>query len=315
MAAGMMVGWTAAESDAMERAVFKARHRLHESPLFSDEGLCRIIDEQPPKDLWIHTMGRDSSRAEWRRGDRGGVSSQDLLRAVRTGHLWINVLRVGQHHAALREMIEGTYAELAALCPGFTPFNLSGNLLLSSPGAIVNYHADIPLNILWHLRGRKRVWVYPAGDFRFVSQEDLENIYAGDIEDVTYRREFDEAALVFDLEPGEMATWPQNAPHRIENLNEFCVSLSTEHYTPEANLRQAVHLANRFFRRRLGLPCRSTSVAGPSAFLKANSFRVIRRLALKRPKGYTLPITFRVDPTSPTGYVDLDGAAPEAKAA
>jgi quercetin dioxygenase-like cupin family protein len=32
---------------------------------------------------------------------------------------------------------------------------------------------------------------------------------------------------VYQLEPGDVVSWPHNAPHRIENLDSLNVSLST----------------------------------------------------------------------------------------
>ena len=44
----------------------------------------------------------------------------------------------------------------------------------------------------------------------------------------------DREAQVFDLTPGRMVTWAQNAPHRIENGPMLNVSLSIEFMTPPA---------------------------------------------------------------------------------
>jgi hypothetical protein len=50
------------------------------------------------------------------------------------------------------------------------------SLLISSPGAMVDYHANPGPNILWHVRGNKRVWIYPAGNQRFLDRTLVEDI-------------------------------------------------------------------------------------------------------------------------------------------
>ena len=59
------------------------------------------------------------------------------------------------------------------------PLASRGTLLISSPRALVYYHADGPASALWHIRGRKRIWIYPALDGRYIQRELLEDIFAG----------------------------------------------------------------------------------------------------------------------------------------
>ena len=114
---------------------------------------------------------------------------------------------------------------------------------------MVYFHVDGPPSFLWHVRGRKRVWVYPHLDERVLSRELLEDVYAGTRQEyVPYRSAFDDDAEVFDLEPGQVAMWPHNAPHRVTNLDSFNVSLVTDHWTPESRRRARLYKANRFLR-------------------------------------------------------------------
>lgn len=274
--------WSEEQAACMERATLYARHRLHELDFFTDESLVRTLDSHPREDLNVYTMGRDLCAQEWRRGDTVGLKGEQLLEATRRGHIWFNLLRMTKHHRSYAELVGRLYGELEARCPGFHSFQHSANLLISAPSALVFYHADAPLNMLWHLRGRKRCWVYPRDDGRCVTQENLEQVFVpGEVgEELPYDHSFDAEAEVFDLDGGDLITWPQNTPHRIENVEGLNVSLSTEHYTAAARQRQAVYLANHTFRRWLPFPFRSTELHGLGPGLKANAFRVIRRLGL-----------------------------------
>jgi hypothetical protein len=168
MSKSLLAPWTTEQYRTLERSIVLAPHRMHESPLFSDANLIRLLDRHPLRDLGINTMGTSHTRFEWREGDRNGVSSEALLDLVRRGRLWINLRNVMKHHAELRDAIDATYDELEQRAPLFKADQRSANLLISSPGALVHYHLDTPVNMLWHIRGTKRVWVYPLLP-RFVS--------------------------------------------------------------------------------------------------------------------------------------------------
>lgn len=314
MSCRFLTAWSNDEYNALEKEVLLAKHRLHECGLFDDENLVRILDTHPEHDLGINTMGERATRFEWREGVRNGVASDVLLDLVRRGRLWINVRKVLHHHPAIAKAVNAIYDELELRSPGFLAQQRSANLLISSPGALVHYHLDVPVNMLWHIRGVKRVWVYPLNE-RFVSQQNVEGICSGEFgEDLPYEAWMDEHAQVFDVEPGQMLTWPQNTPHRVTNLEGMNVSLSTEHKNPRALRLVNVHLANQFLRRKLGLACCSTSVDGPAAHAKQALIRCVRqfeKLAGKpKPGGFKFPVTFKVDPNAPQGFSPLDEQTP-----
>jgi len=102
-------------------------------------------------------------------------------------------------------------------------------------------------------------------------------------DDLPYRPELDQHATPYDLDPGDMLTWPQNTPHRVDNLEGLNVSLTTEHYTPYALKKRLTYLSNRYFRDWLGLPMRNVRVDGARAATKRTMFRIARRLPGLRP--------------------------------
>lgn len=293
-----------------------ASHNLHQHELFSDEALIELLDNFPREHLYALTMGNDDTRTDGNRlALHDGVSGADLLRAVKNGRLWLNVTRVDRADARYRELITQLYSQLTQQTPGFVPVTSQGTLLISSPHVLVYYHADGPASALWHIRGRKRIWVYPALDERYMQRELLEDIFAGvRHEYLPYESAYDQAAVVYDLEPGQWATWPQNAPHRVTNLDSVNVSLSTEHFTRQSRWRARVYTANRFFRTRLGVQNLSVRENGPAALMKT----VIHRLASKAgldPLQIKRHIpSMRIDPDAPGGVVALDGMSGSSQA-
>jgi len=127
------------------------------------------------------------------------------------------------------------------------------SILISSPKVQVYYHADVPGQTLWQVRGRKRVYVYPNTP-PFLPQAGLEKIL-GEAHEISldYEPWFDAHADVIELEPGRMLHWPLNCPHRIVNQDCLNVSFATEHMTRELRNAYAVNYANGVLRRVLGL--------------------------------------------------------------
>ncbi len=291
------------------RAPLKAAHQLHQLPLFDDAALIELLDRMPRQNLFALTMGEDPSRAEERRpASHEGVSGAELLEAVQRGRLWLNVTRVDGYEPAYRALLDQVFAELAAKIPGLRIDGRKATLLISSPGAQVYYHADGAPTVLWHLRGRKRIYLYPADDERFLSRHDLEDIFAGvRTEYVPYRPEFDAHAVVFDLEPGQLAAWPQNAPHRVVNAGSLNVSLSTEYFTPASRSRARLFNANRFLRKTLRLDglgagrFLGTDPGALSAAPRIAAHRLGKALRLdERNTRRHVPVV-RVDPSAPGG--------------
>ena len=163
----------------------------------------------------------------------------------------------------------------------------------------VFYHLDTPLVSLWQVRGCKRVWVYPP-TAPFVTDEQLERIVLREsAEQFAYDPAWDAHADVFDLTPGAMVTWRQNAPHRIENGDMLNVSLSFEFMTPRAMLRANAVYGGGVLRRRAGLRPRIRDGAMAANLAKAGVARAAKALRRQTAHEGGLPVSFRVDPSSP----------------
>lgn len=291
-----------------------ASHRLatdaDTAPLFSDDTIAELLDGYPPEWLFALTMGSDPERPQDNeRVQHTGASGGDLLESVRRGRLWLNITNVDQVDPRFRSLTDRLYRDVAEAIPGFTVDDSHATLLVSSPQSMVYFHVDGPPSFLWHVRGRKRVWVYPHLDERVLSRSLLEDVYAGTRQEyVPYATSFDALAEVRDLEPGDVAMWPHNAPHRVSNLDTLNVSLVTDHWTPNARRRARVYKANRFLRVRTPIPHGrlATAESGPLTMAKVALHQVGRRLHLDDPPNKAhRPPRHRIDPASPDGLSTL----------
>lgn len=292
-----------------------SKHTYHQKKLFDKSELIALLDEYPRKWLQAFTMGEDPCTPEhWACVDIADSTNGDSLwRAVETGRLWLNITHIEQVSAEYRSLIEGMYAHLAEHCPHLqNPRANYSTLLISSPTAQVYYHLDAEPNMLWHMRGQKRIWVYPAMDTKFVPQNLLEDIYAGEIdENLPYQPSFDQSAEEYLLSPGDVASWPHNGPHRIVN-QDMNVSLATSYYTPSIYKRQYVQLANRFILRELGIKSRSMAEEGTIPAFKRVSYRLVNKIKpfTRKDRAGSYRTDLQVDADSPLGFRKLDVPRP-----
>jgi hypothetical protein len=300
----MLVPWTTEQARGFGLQPLVAQHRLHEHDLFTDGALMELLRNYPRDQIQAFTMGTNPlNYKEWYPVDTTGASAEDVFAAIARGRLWFKMLQIERVDRNYRAVIEQLYAELCQLCSDFQPQRLSGTLLISSPTALVYYHADAEPNLLWQIRGSKRVWVYPPADTDIVPQDLMEDIFAHVVdEEAPYRPEFDQKASIFDLFPGEVISWPLNAPHRVTNLDGVNISLSTQYQTDESECRKLLYCANRLLRRRYHIPAQSTKETGFVPVTKRLVYRILRRAGRLPPAPRRAYITdMRIDPNAPHG--------------
>ncbi len=307
MSTSAQLDWSSEEYQTLGTVPMVCHHPYHRDPAFEQSSLVDLIDNYPAKWLQAFTMGEDPCRAhEWKSVDiPEGTSGADIWQAVATGRLWINLTHVEDVSERCAALIDGLYTHLGSRSPQLKNHRAGySTLLVSSPNAQVYFHVDSQPNMLWHLHGQKRVWTYPALDSRLTPQALLEDIYAGEIdEDLPYKPEFDELGQMHLLSPGDVISWPHNAPHRVENI-DMNVSLTTSYYSPSIYRREYVQLANRFLLRNLGIRNRSMAEDGAVPAIKRMSYRVINKLRPfpRRDRAANYITDLEIDPSQPLGY-------------
>lgn len=285
-------------------------HEMHNAPLFSREQLARLIENYPRDHYSLVKTGARGSERVWREGDIGNLSGEQVIDAISRGGLWLNMRDVGAVDKRYRDMLDGMFEEVGAKVSGFQVRDHQESILISSPDAQVYYHFDLPGQALVQIAGRKRVYVYPS-TAPFLTPQMLEDVAVFDVEvDIPYQPWYDKHARVFDIGPGQMLNWDLNAPHRVENLDAFSVSMTVSYTNERIRREQVVNLANGLLRHRFGYQPKTRNMRGPSFFAKAVLQKLVRNSRwVKRERNARRLIDFRLDAGQPGKIIDLPKAA------
>ena len=280
-------------------------HSLIEQGFATDEALAAMLDRYPAELFDINLYDYDDEgQVSLRTGARGRLDGAELLAAIQQGRLWVNLREVETGWPELWAAAMGEFRKVQATYPGMRAVRNAGQLILSSPKARVPYHFDPAGVILFHMRGRKRIFVYP-GDEAHLPERNMEQVVTRQTtEELPYTLQFEGDAQVMDLEPGQALTWPVYAPHRVENLDRFCVSLSMDFQTWPSRFRNGALYTNAVVRSRGGAPRQTEGMATPEL-----AARWAASLALRRVGGLKSRIEhFERDFTPDVGAADGAGA-------
>lgn len=294
----MSVDWQVMDQHA-GADLLRADHSLHHSPLFCDASLAALLDAYPREKLGVWTFGEHGEGEDKPvRGTAEGLSGQHILEAVQNGRIWLNLRATNDLVADYSGVANSIFDSLQARI-GHRAIKRDMSVLISSPGIHVHYHLDIPLVALLQVRGKKTLHVYPATD-PFAPTERLEAIALGEgDETLVFQDTFEASATAYELSPGMGLSWPQNAPHRVQNGDMMNVSLSCEFMTWPALLRANALYANGRLRRSFGArPGRPEGLV-PATLGKAALARVFKKLDRNENTSPT-PASFALDLSRPS---------------
>lgn len=293
--------WTEQHSEKFQNEAFKVGHTLSSTGLFTDEALADLLDRHPKSHLDVCTIGdHPVYEYKFKSGDARDVDGATLIEAVKAGAIWMNLRKAMNMHPEYKVVLDQMYGELSANT-GQTSFNANGGILVSSPTAKVPFHFDATETILWHVRGHKRLYLYPNTK-EFLSDEDYESLMFDQSEDyLPYARDMDAAAECFDLYDNEMLTWPLNAPHRVQNKT-FCVSVTTEYSSTRSSLKNSAMYTNAILRQKFGMSPVWRPKARVVNTVKAGAGKVFRKVGVLNGLQSADFVSFVVDKNA-SGYV------------
>jgi len=293
----MLTDWTDTHTARFQKEIMTFGHDLENTDLFSDRALIDLLEKHPSEQLDVCSMSDNPDPRfpnEFLTGDFRGVSAKVLLEAAKAGRIWINVRKAMNLHPEYKKVLDSMYGGLADKVGG-NVYSAKGGILISSPISQTPYHFDKTETILWHVRGAKRLYIYPLNQ-KFISDESYEAIITNDLmDDLPYEKEFDEEATVVDLKPGEAVTWPLNSPHRVDN-SSFCVSVTTEYSTRESGVKNANMIANAVLRSKFGRTPAYANDSGLKRYVKSGLGTAFRKMGLVSKSNEPDMVRFKIDP-------------------
>ena len=303
----MLTDWDESHTATFQKDIMSFQHDLDSTGLFTDEALIALLNKHPSDKLDVCSMGHDVHPLypnKMRTGDFRDVDGKTLLDAAKSGRIWVNLRQAMNVHPEYKAVLDAMYGGIAQKT-GNKAFHPRGGILISSPIAKVPYHFDKTETILWHVRGKKRIFLYPLTP-KYISDEAYENAVIHDLEDdLPYYAAWDEDARVFDLQPGQAITWPMNMPHRVDN-QAFCISVTTEYSTVASGRRNAAMIANATLREKLGRNPSYWNASPAENYIKSIFGRVIKKAKLSATAEYTDLVTFKIDDAAEDYIVDVE---------
>lgn len=297
----ILTDWVPQNEELFGKHNLKLQHNLHLSALFSDDNLARLLEKVEREDYHVNLMDNGVRRE----GEIGDASGKDVLDAVRKGDIWVNLRAPAKADSAYGDLLEDIYAEFESKVPGLETYKHELTILISSPNVRVKYHFDVPGQTLWQIRGRKKVFVYP-NSAPFLPQTWLEKVILNEAHetDLRFKDWFDEHAVVYDLEPGELLHWPHNCPHRVDNYDCLNVSVTTEHWTNTLRNSYAVNYANGLLRKG-GFKTLASPKSGLGMLGRLGLAGAVKASGIRNKKSKPYHVDFAVDPHGNRGVKEI----------
>ncbi|MEP6344009.1 MAG: hypothetical protein ABJ275_11915 [Maricaulaceae bacterium] len=287
----MLPNWSDDHSAAFQKSALTFKHNLNSTGLFTDEALIALLEKHPREEMDVCAMPLPGDTA-FRTGDFRNADGKTLLDIAKTGAIWINLRRAMNIHPEYKQALDEMYGSLSERT-GLNAFNPRGGILISSPLAVVPYHFDKTETILWHVRGKKSLLLYPLNDEYFPEEAFEETIINPTSDDLPYKPEFENGVQTFKLDEDQAITWPLNTPHRVIN-ETFCVSVTTEYSTAESGRKNAAILTNATLRRKFGFSPSYAEDSEMTRSIKSILGRVLKKTGLGAKVTRTDYVTFEV---------------------
>lgn len=299
--------WNESHTQKFQKEIMTFNHGLAETDLFTDEALITLLEKHPSHLLDVNSMG-DSDHPEYpnkfRTGDFRNIPGKVLLEAAKAGRVFINLRQAMNVHPEYKEVLDKMYGGIAEKT-GNKAYTPNGGILISSPISQTPYHFDKTEVILWHIRGAKRIVVYPRTE-KFIPDHAYESAVTNLIDDdLPYDKSFDREATIVDLKPGQALTWPLNSPHRVDN-SAFCVSVTTEYSTRESGMKNAAMVTNATLRHKFGMDVSYTKDGKATRQIKSIFGRVLKKTGIAHKTVTKDMVTFTIDPKDPDFVVDVE---------
>lgn len=228
-------------------ASFSFDHSLYESPLFDLENLAALSGRLP---YTYHSTSQPRIGSGWEASDAARDLPQVIMNISSTNSLVM--LRRVEQDEVFGPMLRRMQSELVSLAgPKLEEDILIGRatILISSPRRVTAYHMDHDTNFLLQVRGDKEISVFDGSDRSLVTNPELEDYYAGNLNSAAYKEARQKDAMLYSLRPGVGVHVPSHSPHWVQNYDSVSVSVSFNFDLRSLMRLGRVYKVNHFLRR------------------------------------------------------------------
>lgn len=265
-------------ADAYPLASATLRHRLADHPLFTLPALADAAGKLPASDV-ERRVADAANGCDFAMASAGEASVGDSVRAIATGRQWV-MLRGIERLPHYREVLHPLMADLdGAIVPRTgARRSLRAFIFVSAPGTLTPFHFDAEYNILFQIAGDKAFATYPPSP-PFLSLANREAHHRAGENMLPWRPEFEAAAMIHHLAPGDALYVPYSAPHWVRAGASASISLSVT-WQSDWSLAAAEALAVNPLLRRIGLGTSRPPAWPERPRLRALAARAARRVGL-----------------------------------
>ena len=233
------------------------RHTLSDHPLMQMDQI-RALGKRLQERGRVRTHS-DQAKADTPFNDApsthpAGQQGVDTLADVEKAAAWTSLLNIQTddlYRTLVDSVLDGVKPMFDRKDPGMC--YRGGWIFVTSPRAITPFHMDREHNFILQIMGKKRLYVWDPFDRSVVSELGNELFHAKHSrEQVLFREELRQKAIIFDLEPGMGGFMPSTAPHLVENGDGPSVTVSFTFYTDSTQRRNLIYRGNNHL-RSLGL--------------------------------------------------------------
>jgi hypothetical protein len=227
-------------------ASFSFTHSLYENPLFELDNLAKLSSRLP---YTYHSTSQPRIGSGWE-----ASTARDLpqvIMNISSTNALVMLRRVEQDEV-FGPMLQRLQSELVSLAgPKLEQDMLIGRatILISSPRRVTAYHMDHDTNFLLQIRGDKEISVFDGSDRSLVTDPELEDYYAGNLNSAAYKEVRQKDALLYPLRPGVGIHVPSHSPHWVQNNDSVSVSVSFNFDLRSLMRLGRVYKVNHFLRR------------------------------------------------------------------
>ncbi len=232
------------------RRPFTVGHRLADHPMFALPRLIELARRLPTEHV-EYNAGNISVNMDPDLTPRTGLSVEETIERIEERCSWM-VLKYVEQDSVYRDLLNSCLDEIQELSEPLAPrmCRREGFIFISSPGSVTPYHLDPEYNFLLQVRGKKTVNIFDPSDRSILPEQELERYLNGGHRNMVFKPEYQEKAMRFELTPGKGLHFPVNAPHWVQNGDEYSISFSITFRTPASERRTCVYSVNSYLRNR-----------------------------------------------------------------